>query len=471
MAHSSRPSPVSFVLAALALTGLVSCTPTPETRTRATPAIVPAATLQAEPTPEPALVTAPRASTRGTWQRPGAFWRWTWPEASEFQTVWEGWGAQTRPWRVLIGSLQVDAEAAMTEQVLLLDDGPEGLRLRRHWTSAKVPEGALDGALFEVVWAGEAGELTADESVTLTAADGSSPRRLTITPTYVEEPGSWHADAFDDWVYVTTLLTFEPEVRRPYRASWDQDAESEARDAAVWRRALESLKGPLAERREALDALFASDDVTSDDGAWEDVLAHARAAGDQETMLQVYERWQPVGRCSRDDRPRRVARDYAAVCERVGRLGCYVQLGVQLLADSFNRRVYSSWAERANATGIEALADTGLDTGRLLRGLSTTYASSLRWPVGSGPSRVARAALELEDGGELFEELEARVQDPRLDDLNRLKAAVTLGLIIQREEATNHYPGASLMHLVVDHMRDLDVPPIARRWLAQMATE
>ena len=141
-----------------------------------------------------------------------------------------------------------------------------------------------------------------------------------------------------------------------------------------------------------------------------------------------------------------------------------MQQGVRLLGDSFRRMVYSSMAERANGTGIQRLAGAGIDTDRLLRGLTMNLSSSLRWPVRANLSRIARAAVELEDQTRLAEQLQARSQDPTLDDLNRLNAAITLGMILRREscrgdEDTCAWSGAQT------HMRSLELPPVAQRWL------
>ena len=156
---------------------------------------------------------------------------------------------------------------------------------------------------------------------------------------------------------------------------------------------------------------------------------------------------------------------YGRLCEKRGQLGCFVQLGVRLLGDSFPRFAYSSTAERSNDTGIQRLVDAGIDTDRLLRGLTMEFSSSVTWPVSARLSRVARASLEAEDPTPLAEQLEARSQDPSLDDLNRLNATITLESLLRRSAAQDGCAGDCAARRATGHLLGLQLTPLSRRWV------
>ena len=89
--------------------------------------------------PEPVRVSAPAPEeppVRMSWQKPGGFWRWTWPERERFQRVADTWGEETQPWRVLMGSVRLPSGDRVDEAVLLMASGPEGVVLREHWLSS-----------------------------------------------------------------------------------------------------------------------------------------------------------------------------------------------------------------------------------------------------------------------------------------------------------------------------------------------
>jgi hypothetical protein len=129
-----------------------------------------------------------------------------------------------------------------------------------------------------------------------------------------------------------------------------------------------------------------------------------------------------------DERPAQVARAYADLCYRVGKLGCFLQLQIRIMGDQFDRVAYSSYGEAAHETESKRLAETGLDVDRFFRGLLVHFAGVERRGE-LGPWRLARSIQESGRTGSLVPALARMAESPDLDEYNRLRATQVLALM------------------------------------------
>lgn len=186
---------------------------------------------------------------------------------------------------------------------------------------------------------------------------------------------------------------------------------------------------------------------------WQTALTWARAHA-PELALGIYRRWTPVGRCSMDTRPQEVAREYADLCWERGRLGCLLQLQVQIMGNQFSRVAYSSYGEAAHDPESTRLDDAGVDVERFFRGLTMRFA--IDGPVGRElpPWRIGKAAAGATPKG-LRATFERIATDRSVDDYNRLRAAQVLVGLIAAERGTSYEDG-------LDAIDALDVPPTTK---------
>jgi hypothetical protein len=176
------------------------------------------------------------------------------------------------------------------------------------------------------------------------------------------------------------------------------------------------------------------EEKAGDLGDADEGIAAAIARGDQEGALSIYRRFRPRGACSMDERPARVARAYADLCFDVGRLGCFLQLQVQIMGDRFDRVAYSSYGEASHATEADKLADTGVDVERFFRGLTIQLAGVKRRGE-LGTWRLARSIKESGSAGSILPAIATMAADPGLDEHNRLRAAQVVVMATDDEEA------------------------------------
>ncbi len=324
--------------------------PIPSNRVRVTPA--PAVPVAAAP------VIAP--SRHAEWRHPGAhqlLWRWTWPEVDDFQDAWRSWDDGTTTRRVIRGhvtraGVSTDVEAWLVLGLVSGGKGEPEIMVQAPTLSANDQDvvRALQQAGGLRARGAGLDAIVIDQPLVLVGPG----EPFVIEPTYLSPTPTRHAAAWDDWVYATTLLTFEPKAWGPGRDGSLPEAADEAAAEALF--AAVALDEPgEAPPRAAVDALLGHR-VSQRDRRWEVVISALTAARDDVALEEAYGRYAPMGRCSMDDRPNEIAQEHAAVCARLGRLGCFVQRTVQRMGDSFERVAWSSYGERAHDTGAAALS-------------------------------------------------------------------------------------------------------------------
>jgi hypothetical protein len=146
----------------------------------------------------------------------------------------------------------------------------------------------------------------------------------------------------------------------------------------------------------------------------------AKAAKDWTKAMALFRSWRPVGRCSMDDRPAEVARDYAELCYDQGKLGCFLQLQVRIMNNGFERVAYSSYGDAAANTQSERLLDTGLDAEEFFLGLAVQF-GNLRRIDEMNRWRLARSIEESGAAPSVVRRLVAWAHDPEFDAYNRFR--------------------------------------------------
>jgi hypothetical protein len=176
------------------------------------------------------------------------------------------------------------------------------------------------------------------------------------------------------------------------------------------------------------------DESVYDDAKPDPALDHAKeietalARGDRERAIALHRSYRPMGRCSMDGHPAAVARSYAELCYQAGKLGCFLQLSVDIMGDRFQRIAYSRLGEAVHPTESARLLDTGLDVERFLRGLLLQYAGVTRRGE-LGAWRLARSVRETGKQDQLLASFARLAEDPSLDEYNRLRAAQVVWLV------------------------------------------
>ena len=162
-----------------------------------------------------------------------------------------------------------------------------------------------------------------------------------------------------------------------------------------------------------------------------------------------------------DTRPQAMAREHADLCKSEGSLGCYLQLSVNIMADNFTRRAYSSYGEKHHKTQSKILDTTGVDSERFLRGLLIDYPSHLKIPINISLWRLSRAIRELagDDGASLITKV---VTDPHLDEANRLRATITLAYFYRGAEESKSKTAQILSQL--------NLSPTSKLWVEKFKT-
>jgi hypothetical protein len=214
------------------------------------------------------------------------------------------------------------------------------------------------------------------------------------------------------------IVTAEPAAQK--RWSWPEpsvfrDAWTDASQRARPIAALLGLGSPVYDKDISPDERGETAAQTK-----ENQIKRAIEAGDDALARSLYRRYRPAMRCSMDDYPERAAQSYADFCDRVGELGCLLQIQVQTLGNRAQGSASPEEADRLRALG-ERLAESGLDVDRFLRGLALRYAGvKHRTEITEGS--FARAALELGRGDAFAAAFTRIAQDPNIDEYNRLRA-------------------------------------------------
>jgi hypothetical protein len=199
-----------------------------------------------------------------------------------------------------------------------------------------------------------------------------------------------------------------------------------------------------------------------DDHGWLRVAQFARENGEIPLAREIHQVYRPMGGCSMDLTPSLTAIHYAQVCEDQGDLSCTLQLRTQVMGDNFPRVAYSSYAEEAHETRVESLLSTGIDINWYLEGLLFTFSGD-RY-IGIDPWRIARSIRELEAEHVWRTRLLDYIEDPTLDELNRLRAA-QVWMALRDDPTTTEGGIAALEDLLA-----VDIGPVTQVWaLGQLA--
>lgn len=153
------------------------------------------------------------------------------------------------------------------------------------------------------------------------------------------------------------------------------------------------------------------------------------ATASDEEKLKAFRAYRPVGRCSMDRAPQMAAADYRDLCQKMGRIGCFLQLQTRLMADSFDRVAWSSWGEAVAGTDAKALVDAGVDVPRFLVGVGLILDDDNLRPGGINTWRLARSIAESGRRTELREKALSLVEDESLDELNRVRFAQVVAFL------------------------------------------
>ncbi len=386
---------------------------------------------------------------------------WSWPDAGQFQDRLE---AEAAPVELVAGQLRwqqregaakwIAARLAAGERLSrIVGQGEARFGLVSH---AAAPSGEAtlsyddlssgrnlgaqswvrhaDGDL--VVFAGDSGFLLVSQARSAPAAT----------------PGG---QAWQDWVYATTLMNSDPPVYGPQRG---KNRGTKAADT-LWPKLQRWMKQPKL----GLKKVRAADlSVFGDrDRRLATLAVWLEGQGDRAGAIELRERFTPVGRCSMDRAPAFAMERYGDLCFQDGRIGCFLQLQVRVMGDRFERAIWSSYGEAAADTRVGRLSQAGIDVRRFLRGLLVDYAVDGRKGEWIGRWRLVRAMKESGLQAEFTADLERLAQDPELDGLNRLRATQALWLMLRRAESQD-------AATVAAHLAPLKLTDIGRTWVAQI---
>ncbi len=113
---------------------------------------------------------------------------------------------------------------------------------------------------------------------------------------------------------------------------------------------------------------------------WGRALEAAEARGDVALTYDIYRRYKPMGRCSRDRRPVRVKRQFASFCSKQGKLSCHLRLMTELMAYRGMSRVSDMWINGKPVTYDSYLAalDPLVEAAAYFPGLLLDYPGTSR---------------------------------------------------------------------------------------------
>ena len=244
---------------------------------------------------------------------------------------------------------------------------------------------------------------------------------------------------FGAWSYVEVLADLESSL-------YDEVPKSSQRKQVAALDQLASAEGEAATRA-ALRAVMKAP-PEANDRAWNRILTAAEAVGDTAIRHQAYRYFQPEGACSMDNSPAYTAREYADFCYDQGQTACAIQLQVASMDYwAQPRSVWSSYGEAATPTGVDRLAQMGLDVPTFLLGLALEYQGVHDTQMSL--QRLGRAIRESEGAAATVAAFQQLATDPTVDEWNRIVAAIVLH------------------HAVGRRLDDSGFSPIARGWLAQ----
>lgn len=339
-----------------------------------------------------------------------------WAPIEEFESRW---GAGVEPWRILHcdeSTTTAQGNQSETGPTLMIQLGAAG-----PWVGAVVTAaGELQWLLYRAKWsvAEQSGTTVSLEAVDEVATFECRQARF-------EDPGLVEGP-YASWVYSATLLN------PPEPVYVDTGAELTDQDR---RRLAQLRKGPWS--REMVERLI---DVSPSnrDPAWGDALTWAKAEGADDLTYELYRRYRPVGRCSRDPRPQQTKQDFADFCAKTERTRCELVLLTQLLAYKIPR-VSDMWIGGkpvSYESDLDRLPD-GLDVPRFMLGLLLDFPGTDGNEAASiSPQFFGLATYGTAYTAALSSRLETWLANPKLDSWNRHRIALALFVVRARMRST-----------------------------------
>jgi len=362
--------------------------------------------------------------------------RFSWPETGTFRATHQR-ATAAAPIRFLVGQATVEGEGKIRRrQVFVAIDPTPGGGVVQVFAETAPGEPDITRALSQIPlqrWLA-----SADKPISL----ASNGVKISVVAAAAGPAPLVDTAAWTDWTYTTTLLALPQPVYAPAPPGdnpWDQaSAARERKQLARIQKAFK--KGPAAVLAAITAALATSTEETGlwHASDWDEIATWAQKQQALEAAIGIRSRFRPVGRCSMDSLPQRTATSYADLCYAAGKLGCFLDLQVQVMGDQFRRVAYSSYGEAAHDTGVDRLRHIGIDPGRFLRGLVFRFAVPGADRRELDPWRLARSMKEAGLGPEMKTFLKQAAMRPDLDLFNRLRAAETYALLqFQTETPAN----------------------------------
>lgn len=353
--------------------------------------------------------------------------RFAWPAAARFEATHRQFGNAT-PIHMIGGHVTVieGGNEHRRRVILAVDTSPRGGLLRAY---AETTSGVYETANGLLRLPGQHWATSGTKPFSHTG-EGVTVK---FVPSGVTSAPSVDAAAWADWTYATTLLALPtsvyvegPRGHDRWGANQNRRDQRERQHLTRIERAIDEGKADVAASAIATAVATSVDDtgVWGADG-WGKVAEWSERRGDLDNAIGIRARYQPVGRCSMDRAPQAAAVAYADLCFAAGRLGCFLDLQVQVMGDQFARVTYSSYGEAANDTRAERLRNIGIDAARFMRGLVFRYAVPGTQRRELDPWRLARSMKEAGLGAEMLIFLKNSAVTPALDTFNRMRAAET----------------------------------------------
>lgn len=403
--------------------------------------------------------------------------RWSWPAEQDFKATWK-LSDEQEAIRVAVGTVRFepdDLESCTSHSERGVDDVLVGVVER-------------DGKAFlEAVFARDYDDLDIlksfirrDHTIEVSLDDATADRpasyrqdcgRVVIEPRALSPEQSVETRHWNEWVYSTTLLTAGPpthdEPRRdaPFLESEEWTLEHKLRPGMPKIKTLVDGEwvAPEYDTDYTEEIEFVRELMKRELNAGDRYLGRAAylmvEAGEDELALELFRQYHPVGRCSRDSRPQKVAGDYASLCARLGDVNCYLQLRTRLLANQFPRLAWSSYGELAHRSGSAKLVEAPIDVERFLAGLLLRYSQTPDQSREIGARNTARAISQGGFGDDLGW-LQRMAEDDDLDGFNRLQATQVLYYLSLGE----------ISEEAARIIEDLDATQVSREWMAIMAS-
>lgn len=140
----------------------------------------------------------------------------------------------------------------------------------------------------------------------------------------------------------------------------------------------------------------------------------------QNALLEEMRTTRVVGFCSQDSRPRQHAVNIAMVSAEVNNWEVFLKAHLDIMNDRFDRVSDGSYAWGARNTYLKELEALDINTHDLMLGISLRIENPAQNHYYASISRMGRALSESDELDKIDQTVLLAIQDPELDDLNRL---------------------------------------------------